>query len=58
MKMQIKRVYLISDEEMLELVRNIEYSINRISVNDTYTAIWTLTRIKDELNENLKERKL
>ena len=56
--MKINRVHLISDTELQELISNIDYCIQRISMSDNYTAIWALSRIKDEINEKLKENKL
>lgn len=56
--MKINRVHLMSDREIKEKINDIDYCIQRISVNDTFTAMWTLSRIKDDMNEKLKESKL
>lgn len=56
--MKIKRIHLIGEDELKDLVKSIDFCIERISKNDLENSTWTLTRIKENLSKNLEVKDL
>lgn len=56
--MKIKTVHLVSEDELKTLSKSIEFCIERINENDLDRAIWTLERMKENINKTLEDKGL
>ncbi len=55
--MEIKRVNLVSNEDLKGLNRSLKFCIDSILAEKEQDALWTLMKIQGNLEKNLKEDK-
>ncbi len=56
--MEIKRVHLVSDEDLISLARVVNFTIKDIIEGEERRALSTLERLEKNINKTLEESKL